>query len=123
MNAAPWKDEAFREVARVKVERSQSKRQERERRQQAQERRRKQDEERRQKAIAALTPHHIAALRAVSTSHGFDQIEAFTFDVLAGLGLLSRPKGSKAKTDWRLTGEGQTALGPTQPSLADRAPQ
>jgi hypothetical protein len=123
MNAAPWEDEAFREVARVKVERSQSKRQERERRQQAQERRRKQDEERRQKAIAALAPRHIAVLRAVSTSRGVEQIEAFTFDVLAGLGLLSRPKGSKAKTDWRLTGEGQTALGPTQPSLADRAPR
>jgi hypothetical protein len=124
MNAAPWKDEAFREVARVKVERLRATRQQRERSQQEQEsRRRKQDEERRQKTIAALTPHYIAALLAVSTSNGLDQIEAFTFDVLAGLGLLSRPKGSKAKTDWRLTGEGQTALGPTQPSLADRAPQ
>jgi hypothetical protein len=71
---------------------------------------RDQEEERRQEAIAALAPHQIAALHAVSASCGFDSIDAFTFDVLGHLGLLKRPKGRKAKTDWQLTDEGRAAL-------------
>jgi hypothetical protein len=86
--------------------------QQRKRSQQEQEsRRREQDEEKRQKAIAALTPHHIAALRAVSTSHGFEQIETFTFDVLGGLGLLSRPKGSKSKNRLAIDQRGADCAG------------
>jgi Meiotically up-regulated gene 113 len=69
-----------------------------------------QEQERRQKAIAALAPRHITALRAVVTSSGFDEIDAFTFDVLGRMGLLTRPKGSKVKADWQLTDEGRAVL-------------
>jgi hypothetical protein len=71
-----------------------------------------QEQERRQKAIAALAPHQIAALRAVVTSNGLDEFDAFTFDVLGRMGLLMRPKGTKTKTAWQLTDEG---VGPAWP--------
>jgi hypothetical protein len=57
-----------------------------------------------------LAPRQIAALRALVTSNGLDEFDAFTFDVLGRMGLLARPKGSKAKTDWQLTEEGRAAL-------------
>jgi hypothetical protein len=67
-------------------------------------------EQMQERKIAALAPHQIAALRAVSASCGFDNIDAFTFNVLGHIGLLKRPRGSKAKTDWQLTDEGRAAL-------------
>ena len=63
-----------------------------------------------ERKIAALAAHQIAALRAVSASCGFDNIYAFTFNVLGHIGLLKRPRRSKAKTDWQLTDEGRAAL-------------
>jgi Meiotically up-regulated gene 113 len=69
-----------------------------------------QERERNRKAVAALAPHQIAALRAVGTSNGHDKIDALTFDVLGRIGLLMRPKGTKTKTAWQLTDEGRAAL-------------
>jgi hypothetical protein len=69
-----------------------------------------QAQEGQQKAIEALAPRHIAALRAVVTSSGFDDVDAFTFDVLGRIGLMTRRKGSKTKTDWQLTDEGRAVL-------------
>ena len=63
-----------------------------------------------EKAIAALAPRHIAALRAVVTSNGFDEIDAFTFDVFGRIGLMTRPNGGKTKMDWQPTDEGRAAL-------------
>ena len=69
-----------------------------------------QAQEKRKKAIAALGRRQIVALRAVATSSGLDDIDAFTFDVLARIGLLIRRKGSKSKADWQLTDEGRAAV-------------
>jgi hypothetical protein len=63
-----------------------------------------------QKDISELAPLHVAALRAVVTSSAFDEINAFIFDVLGRVGLLTRPKSSKAKTDWQLIEQGRTVL-------------
>jgi hypothetical protein len=68
------------------------------------------EKQRHEKDIASLAPRHIAALRAVVASNGLDEFDAFTFDVLGRIGLLTRRKGSKAKTDWLLTDEGRAAL-------------
>ena len=44
-------------------------------------------EQMQERKIAALAAHQIAALRAVSASCGFDNIYAFTFNVLGHIGL------------------------------------
>jgi hypothetical protein len=59
-----------------------------------------QEHETLKKAIAALAPRHIAALRAVVTSNAFDEFDSFIFDVLGRIGLMTGPKGSKTKMDW-----------------------
>jgi hypothetical protein len=71
----------------------------------------KQEEyQKRDRAMSNLSPRQIAALRALVTSNGLDEFDAFTFDVLGSIGLLTRRKGSKAKTDWQLTDKGRAAL-------------
>ena len=67
----------------------------------------------RDEMIANLEPHQWAALSAVHSgeSPAFDAIDAFTFDVLARMKLLTRkPGGGKSKRDWQLTELGALAL-------------
>lgn len=67
----------------------------------------------RHEMIAGLQPHQWAALRAVHSreSRAFDATDAFTFEVLARMGLLERkPGGGKSKRDWQLTELGTLAM-------------
>ena len=59
--------------------------------------------------LKSLPAHQIAGLRAVEAGT-VDQIDGFTLDVLGRTTLLTRPKGSKAKSAWVLTDDGRLAL-------------
>lgn len=63
----------------------------------------------RMRQLKSLPLHQVAALRAVQAG-AVDQTDRFTLDVLGSMTLLVRTKGSKKKSDWRLTDDGLLAL-------------
>jgi hypothetical protein len=69
--------------------------------------------ERREKMVANLQEHQVRGLRAVldGSEEALAQTDAFTLDVLGGMGLLQRIKGvPKSKRAWQVTELGRRAV-------------